>query len=203
MISLKKTASGFGVAVASLALFVSVAGAASGPWVANPGTMVEDGVVTLDSTGQPAGTSYENLTLDVPVENGDEITFEYRGDCGGGAPRVFIQGGDYNTWDADPTQCPGTPVGDDWYELSGTVAGIVDGTAGHTGIVNDNTSDPGIIEVRNVVIAGVAVLDEDTSTPAPGEKGACKKGGWTELAHESGSDFKNQGQCIKHANTGK
>ena len=60
--------------------------AAHTPWVANPGTTYDNGVVTLDSTGQAAGTSYENAHLDVAVADGDEITFEYRGDCGGGAP---------------------------------------------------------------------------------------------------------------------
>ncbi len=179
------------------ALMGSVAMAAS--WVANAGTSYEGGVVALDSSGQTFGTSYENANLDIPVENGDEISFEYRGECGGGAPRVFIQGGAYNTWDADPAQCLGTPVGDGWYALSGTIAGVVDGTAGHTGIVNDNTSDPGLVEVRNLVIAGETVFLGE----APSDKDACKKGGWANLEREDGSGFKNQGDCIQYVNTGR
>ncbi len=179
------------------ALMSSVAIAAS--WAANPGTTYDDGVVTLDSTGQAAGTSYEHPDLDISVENGDEISFEYRGACGGGAPRVFIQGGAYNTWDADPAQCPGTAVGDGWYELSGTVAGIVNGMAGHTGIVNDNTSNPGVVEVRNLTIAGQTVLLGE----APADTAACKKGGWSSLEREDGSSFMNQGDCIQYVNTGK
>lgn len=189
-------------AAGGFALFASVALAASGTWVANPGTTFDDGVVTLDSTGQALGTSYENPNLDVAVANGDEISFEYRGDCGGGAPRVFIQGGAYNTWDADPTQCPGTALGDGWYELTGTVSGITDGTAGHTGIVNDNTANPGVVEVRNVVIAGESVLPADAPA-TPDGKDACKKGGWMDLAREDSSTFKNQGDCIQYVNTGK
>jgi hypothetical protein len=189
-LALAATAIGF-------ALMGTVAMAAS--WVANPGTSFDDGIVTLDSTGQAAGTSYEHADLDIAVANGDVISFEYRGACGGGAPRVFIQGGAYNTWDANPAQCPGTPVGDGWYALSGTVAGITNGTAGHTGIVNDNTSNPGVVEVRNLVIAGVTVFLGET----PDEKDACKKGGWADLQREDGSTFKNQGQCIKYVNTGR
>ena len=183
-------------ATAGFVLMGSLALAAT--WTANPGTTYDDGVVTLDSTWQAAGTSYE-ATLDVVVENGDEISFEYKGDCGGGAPRVFIQGGAYNTWDADPTQCPGTAVGDGWFELTGTVAGIVNGPAGLTGIVNDNTSNPGIVEVRNLVIAGETVLLGET----PADKDACKKGGWESLERADGSEFKNQGDCIQYLNTGK
>lgn len=189
-LALTATALGF-------ALMGSVAMAAS--WVANAGTTYDEGIVTLNSSGQAAGTSYEHADLDIPVENGDKISFEYRGDCGGGAPRVFIQGGDYNTWDADPTQCPGTPVGGDWYALSGTIAGITNGTAGHTGIVNDNTSDPGVVEVRNLIIAGETVFLGE----APTDKDACKQGGWADLEREDVSPFKNQGDCIQYVNTGK
>ena len=151
-------------ALAAMALFSGSAGAALAAdpakgWVANPGTTVgEDGVVTLvDSTTD--GTSYENQNLDVAVVNGDKITFEYLGDCGGGAPRVFIQGGAYNTFDQDPNNVTdepacGTPTGDEgWFLVSGTVEGITDGTAGYTGIVNDS-SDDRTIEVRNLTIGG-------------------------------------------------
>ncbi|MEX2372839.1 MAG: hypothetical protein WD800_03475, partial [Dehalococcoidia bacterium] len=108
----------------------------------------------------------------------------------------------YNTRDANPAQCPGTHVGDGWFLLTGTVSGIVDGDAGHTGIVNDNTANPGVVEVRNLVIAGESVLVEETPD-TPDAKDACKKGGWSTLERADGSTFKNQGQCIKFVNTGR
>jgi len=190
-------------ATGGFALLASAAFAASDPWVANPGTTYADDVVTLDSTGQAAGTSYETTNLDVPVANGDVITFEYRGACGGGAPRVFIQGGAYNTWDGDPAQCPGTAVGDGWYMLSGTVSGIVDGTAGYTGIVNDNTADPGTVEVRNLTIDGVDIPLGDAAPETEVSRNSCKQGGWQDLERADGTSFENQGDCIQYANTGK
>ena len=125
-----------------------------------------------------------------PVENGDTITFQWRSSdvaCAGGVPRVFIQGGAYNTFDQDPAgpgACGTAPDGDGWRTVTGTISGITNGIAGHTGIVNDNPSDPGTIQVRNLVIAGVSVLP-------PGSKQGCKKGGWKL------GGYKNQGQCIK------
>ncbi len=31
----------------------------------------------------------------------------------------------------------------------------------------------------------------------------CKKGGWQDLSRDDGSGFKNQGDCMQYANTGK
>lgn len=136
------------------------------------------------------GSSYGNENLDVPVANGDVITFEYRLDgvnCGGGVPRVFIQGGAYNTWDEDPAQCSDhEDLGDGWFRVTQTVEGITDGTAGHTALVNDQIGDRGIIQYRNLTIGGQAVA----LAPAPANAQECKKGGW-----ERGG-FKNQGQCV-------
>lgn len=166
----------------------AVAGAATG-WTANPGTTYEDGIVTLNSTGQPAGTSYENPDLNVAVQNGDTISFEWRSAdvaCAGGVPRVFIQGGAFNTFDNDPAgeeACGTDANGDGWFTVTQTISGITDGTAGYTGIVNDNPSDPGTIEVRNLTINGVSVLPLD-------EAAQCKKGGWKAYG------FRNQGQCV-------
>ena len=155
------------------------------------GTTVNGGVVKLDSNGQADGTSYENPNLNVAVENGDKITFEYKGPCGGGAPRVFIQGGAYNTFDADPngtTTEPacGTAIGDGWFRVTTTVSGITNGTAGHTGIVNDNVSSPSTILVRNLTIGGVSV----PLAPGPRSADQCKNGGW------QAGGFRNQGQCV-------
>ena len=174
--------------VASSVLLVSTPAFAQTGWVANPGTTVSGGVVTLDSNGQPSGTSFENANLDVAVENGDTISFDYMGPCSGGAPRVFIQGGAYNTWDQDPMvgSCGTDADNDGWWTVTQTVSGITNGTAGHTGIVNDQIASPSVIQVRNLVIGGVAV----NLAPAPTSAEQCKNGGW------QAGGFRNQGQCV-------
>ena len=95
---------------AAIFAVTAVAAVATGWAPTDSGTTYSNGVVTLDSRGQADGTSYENAALDVQVANGDKITFEYRGPCGGGAPRVFIQGGAYNTFDQDPNGTTSEPA---------------------------------------------------------------------------------------------
>lgn len=69
-----------GLLAASTLAFAAPALAQAGSgWVAKPGTTVNGGVVTLDPRGQPAGTSYENPNLNVALENGDTISFQYMG----------------------------------------------------------------------------------------------------------------------------
>ena len=119
------------LAIVAMLATAATASAASAPWTANPGSSYSNGVVTLDSTGQEFGTSYENPTLDVAVKNGDTISFEYPGECGGGAPRVFIQGGTYNTANAEPNP-EGSPAeyacgydtdNDGWFTVTGVIRG--------------------------------------------------------------------------------
>ena len=43
----------------------------------------------------------------------------------------------------------------------------------------------------------------DVNLPAPSSKDDCKQGGWMSLFRADGSAFKNQGDCIQYANTGK
>ena len=152
------------------------------------GTTVSGGVVILDSRGQSDGTSLENQNLDVAVKNGDTISFEYQGPCGGGAPRVFIQGGAFNTFDQDPngSACGTDTDGDGFFTVTQTISGITNGTAGHVGIVNDNVSNPSVITVRNLTIGGVRV----NLTPAPQNAEQCKNGGYV------AGGFRNQGQCV-------
>ena len=152
------------------------------------GTTVSGGVVILDSRGQSDGTSLENQNLNVAVENGDTISFEYSGPCGGGAPRVFIQGGAFNTFDQDPNggACGTDSDGDGFFTVTQTISGITNGTAGHVGIVNDNISNPSVIRVRNLVIGGVTV----NLSPAPQNAEQCKNGGYV------AGGFRNQGQCV-------
>jgi hypothetical protein len=180
-------------AVASLA-FAGTASAQT--WQASDsGTSYSNGVVTLNNEGPPTnpdGTSYENSDLQVPVQGGDTITFEWRtddGSCGGGVPRVFIRGGAYNTHNGNLAQCNEPADSDGWRTWTATVSSsIAPGDAGHTGIVNDNPSNPSILEVRNLVIGGTAV----NLASAPTNAGECKKGGW----QATGTGFKNQGQCV-------
>lgn len=183
------------LAAAAAAVFTVPVNAQTTGWVANPGTTVNGGVVTLDSRGQSAGTSYENQNLNVAVANGDTISFEYMGPCGGGAPRVFIQGGAFNTFDPDPngTACGTDADGDGWFTVSQTISGITAGTAGHTGIVNDQIASPSVIQVRNLVIDGVSV--DLSAAPTTAEQ--CKNGGW------QAGGFRNQGQCVSSFNSNR
>jgi hypothetical protein len=184
----------FAIALMAVGLLAGSAAAASADgWVAGPGTTADGGVVTLVNSGG-SGTSYEHPDLDVEVEDGDTVSFQWRSPdgsvtCGGGVPRVFIRGGSYNTFDQDPAgpgAC-GTLGEDGWYTVTGTISGITDGRAGHTGIVNDNPADPGTIEVRNLVIAGERIALSDGE---PTSKEGCKSGGWRN------GPYRNQGECV-------
>ena len=177
----------------ALGSLTAVAQADQHDWTANSASF-SGGVVTLVNEG--SGSSYENADLDVPVQNGDTISFDWRsGDvaCAGGVPRVFIQGGAYNTFDQDPAgedACGTDSDGDGWFTVTGTIEGITAGEAGHTGIVNDNPADTGTIQVRNLVIAGERIF-------APTSAEQCKNGGW------QGGDYKNQGECVSSFNKNK
>lgn len=157
----------------------------------NPGTTVDGGIVTLDARGQAAGTSYEIANLDLAVENGDVISFEYMGPCGGGAPRVFIQGGAYNTFDQDPngTACGTDADGDGWFTVTQTITGITAGTAGQVGIVNDQIANPSVIQVRNLTIDGQRI-NLTTGQIGPVNADQCKNNGW------QAGGFRNQGECV-------
>lgn len=172
------------LAVAAGLVVLGASGAQAAPGTFDPNT----GIVTVvNATGE--GGSYE-FTSALPVHNGDTISYEYRTtdvSCAGGVPRVFIQGGAYNTFDADPAgplACGTDTDGDGWVTVTQTITGITDGAAGLVGFVNDNPADPGTIEFRNLEINGISLL------PAS-PKDACKNGGWQD------GGFKNQGQCIK------
>jgi hypothetical protein len=187
-----------GLLAASSLAFAAPAFAQGSGFVANPGTTVNGGVVTLDSRGQPTGTSFENPNLNVAVQNGDTISFEYMGPCGGGAPRVFIQGGAFNTFDPDPngTACGTDTDGDGFFTVTQTISGITNGTAGQTGIVNDNVANPSVVQVRNLIIGGVRVnLSNGPAAPTNAEQ--CKNGGF------KAGGFKNQGECVSSFNSNR
>lgn len=185
---MKKHLGGLVVALLAILLTGSAAGAAGGTF--DPAT----GIVTVTNTGG-AGASYEFVST-VHVENGDIVSFEWRStdvSCGGGVPRMFVQGGRYNTFDADPAgvgACGTDTNGDGWFTVTGTVTGVVNGDAGLVGLVNDNPADLGTIQFRNVTIDGVSLLPEPQ--PAPHPKDQCKDGGWQALG------YRNQGACVSH-----
>jgi hypothetical protein len=154
---------------------------ASSPWHGSS-TSFNNGVVTLANTtlndaGKATGTSYENDHLQALVANGSTITFEWRSSdvtCAGGTPRVFVQGGAYNTFDADPAgpgACGTDTDGDGWNTVVGTVTGVVAGPAEYTGIVNDNPEDAGTVQVRKLTIDGKLI----DLKPAETVKGGGKK----------------------------
>jgi hypothetical protein len=193
------------LAVVAMLMTTGAASAASAPFAPTDSgsAYIGNGVVSLNSTGQADGTSYESPFIDVAVQNGNTVSFEYQGECGGGAPRVFIQGGAYNTFDAQPNPtghpeyaCGYDTNGDGWFTVTGVISGATPGPAGYVGIVNDNVNDDGrTILVRNLVIAGVPV---PLGVDAPTSADQCKKGGWQNY----GTTFKNQGDCVSFVATG-
>src|SRR4051812_38236806 len=83
------------LAVVATLAFAGVATAASAPWVGNPGSTFDPATRTVTLVNSGAGTSFESSSIDVPVVNGDTISFQWRSTdvaCAGGVPRVFIQG---------------------------------------------------------------------------------------------------------------
>jgi hypothetical protein len=178
------------LALSAIALTVAAGSAHAAGGTYDPTT----GVVTVNNTGG-LGASYENESSTVPAANGDTLSFEYRTTdvtCAGGTPRVFIQAGEYNTFDADPAgpgACGTDADGDGWFTVTGTISGITDGVAGHIGLVNDNPADPGTIEFRNVTIDGVSLLPA-MAPAAPQNKEQCRNGGWQH------GGYRNQGACV-------
>jgi hypothetical protein len=139
------------------------------PGAGNPGTTLSGGVITLVNSGG-LGTSYEWPDLSLALTDGStSVGFQWRStdvSCGGGVPRMFVQGGAYNTHDVDPAgplACGSAPDGDGWRTVSQTLPANVNGEAGHVGIVNDNPSDLGTIQVRNVVIGGTNISSPATT----------------------------------------
>jgi hypothetical protein len=152
--------------VAALGSLVFATGALGGgystAWFApNGGASVKGDTVTLDNVaGAPAvGVSYETYDVQIPVQAGDTVSFEYKGPCGGGAPRVFIMGGAFNTFDFYTGQC-GTPLKNGWLRVSRPYKGVA-GDAGYVGIVNDQIAARSVIQVRHVRVANVELSLKD------------------------------------------
>lgn len=126
---------------------------------------------TVKFTGA-APTNIEALVLPWNIEDGDEISFEYTGPCGGGAPRVYVTIGGtiYNTANAEK------PCGTDGkvtYKLPEGVAGRLKGAAiggwdvAAAGVVRDSGAE-GDVTVKNVMIGGTKVnFNKVTPSPSP------------------------------------
>jgi hypothetical protein len=129
----------------------------------------DENIVTLDLDADndnvpdnAAGISSEFSPAGVDVANGDVLSFEYRlgegQSCAGGVPRVFIQGGAYNTFDVDPAgplACGTDTDGDGWSTVTQTLSGITAGPIGLVAYVNDQTANPGKIEYRALTLNNV------------------------------------------------
>lgn len=73
-----------------------------------------------------------------------------------------------------------------------------------------------VVVAVNITVVNVVIINGGDGTGSGGNpppqqppssnrfnKDACKKGGWQNLSRADGSGFKNQGDCIQYANTGK
>lgn len=73
--------------------------------------------------------------------------------------------------------------------------------------VNQGSFNSGIISNADALYVSVAgsktTYNFELNLPPPSSKDDCKNGGWKTLARADGSKFKNQGDCIQYANTGK
>ena len=169
----------------------------------------------------PAGTTFADL---------DELSTDYlfiEGTCGQGSPRFQVRVHDpvsnapknifvYIGPPPNYTPCPTADyvnTGDllegtnpiDTSQLGGTFYDPYDSAlakyGGYEVLSVSLVKDPGL---GQVVRFDNTVVDETLYTyDRPQNKADCKKGGWKDLTRDDGSEFKNQGDCIQYANTGK
>ncbi|PWN02606.1 hypothetical protein DJ010_12940 [Nocardioides silvaticus] len=127
-------------------------------WVPNEGaTIVDDTTVSL-TIEEGGATSIETQDLNVPVQAGDEISFDIAledgATCTAGAPRMFVEiGGTFvNSYD-DQTGCAGDSAPPS--TENGTVTFTVpeNGRIGQAGFVYDN-GIAGTVTITNVTIDG-------------------------------------------------
>ncbi len=90
--------------------------------------------------------------------------------------------------------CPATPNAD-----QADADGDGDGDACDLDDDNDGVNDNS--DACPGTPAGTTV--NGSGCPVPASKDACKNGGWQTLYGSGAAAFKNQGQCIQYANTGK
>ena len=66
-----------------------------------------------------------------------------------------------------------------------------------------NTANPNGFTNPDELVEGGQLLAMRVPLPVATNKDQCKAGGWEVLFNDSGSGFKNQGDCIQFVNTGK
>lgn len=134
---------------------------------------VSGSTVTFEGT---AGANIEALNLDLTLESGDTLSFDYTGPCGGGAPRVYVTIGEtiYHTGNAsEPCGVDGHVT----YDLptggaleGGPVSGwdvaaagvVVDAPAGQVVISNVMLGD-------NVVNFEATTGESESPSPSPSQ----------------------------------
>ena len=72
-------------------------------------------------------------------------------------------------------------------------------------IVVDSGWHPSLLDNEQTVLIDNSNIDGTLYTydEQPANQDQCKNGGWQTLTHPDGTPFKNQGDCIQFANTGK
>ena len=176
-------------------------------------------VCSTDPTGYVSGGQcYHGIAFN--------ITFDLTG-LGVVVPNNVIFGIAYNTSDYGVTPLRATAPGGGPYDSLNvaTYPGTGDGTVGVPAAVGSflpdmlstylNSSWSGAYGDGGAGGTGSFRLDPSSwggyqpavqfsaSFPTPASKDACKGSGWQTLARADGSTFKNQGDCIQYANTGK
>lgn len=150
--------------------------------------------------------SWQRRLLFLPADNGDIEQDEWQdwdaldeGDAlwrysGPTWPGTVISGSTARTWDDILTSYEGVRirVSDSWLGMrvgepyangyTENIDRVVFGTADGTTIFD--------FEIEPPAVTPITIRD-------------CMQGGWQELTRADGSDFKNQGHCIKYVNTGR
>jgi hypothetical protein len=109
-------------------------------------------------------------------------------------------------WSSRSVACPngtvvGTPGGPATYTLA-QVQALCPGAVVAAFGVNVGSNNPSYDVETDLVDFNGTVYDFEPYAVA-GDKDQCKDGGWANVRRADGSSFKNQGDCIQYANTGK
>jgi hypothetical protein len=114
-------------------------------------------------------------------------------------------GGNAIWWSSNPI--PAAPNRDTFVSWNTIVAANPDAViVGGIGI-NQGSGNPALVTAVDALTVGAGgtttTYDFEPNLTQPANKDACKKGGWENLGRADNTTFKNQGDCIQYANTGK
>jgi hypothetical protein len=109
-------------------------------------------------------------------------------------------------WSSRSVACPGgtivgTPGGPATYTLAQVQAACPNAVVVAFG-VNVGSNNPSYDVETDLVDFNGTVYDFEPYAVAA-DKEQCKDGGWANVRRSDGSSFKNQGDCVQYANTGK